>query len=76
MGQIQETVRRPRGRPQIRSDEETLLILIEAAAPAAYLAIDIARDQLEATAAELARDFPALEVTAICASVGPRVTSG
>ncbi len=31
MGQIQETVRRPRGRPQIRSDEETLLILIEAA---------------------------------------------
>jgi dimethylhistidine N-methyltransferase len=42
-------------------------ILIEAAAPAAYLAIDIARDQLEATAAELARDFPALEVTAICA---------
>jgi dimethylhistidine N-methyltransferase len=42
-------------------------ILIEAAAPAAYLAIDIARDQLEATAAEIARDFPALEVTAICA---------
>jgi AcrR family transcriptional regulator len=32
MGQIQETVRRPRGRPQIRSNEETLLILIEAAA--------------------------------------------
>ncbi len=31
MGQIQETVRRSRGRPQIRSDEETLLILIEAA---------------------------------------------
>jgi dimethylhistidine N-methyltransferase len=42
-------------------------ILIEAAAPAAYLAIDIARTQLEATAAALARDFPALEVTAICA---------
>jgi dimethylhistidine N-methyltransferase len=42
-------------------------ILIEAAAPAAYLAIDIARAQLEATAAELARDFPALEVAAICA---------
>jgi dimethylhistidine N-methyltransferase len=42
-------------------------MLIEEAAPAAYLAIDIARDQLEATAAEIARDFPALEVTAICA---------
>ncbi len=42
-------------------------ILIEAAAPAAYVAIDIARDQLEATAADLARDFPGLEVIAICA---------
>jgi len=42
-------------------------ILIEAAAPAAYLAIDIARDQLEAAAADLARDFPRLEVSAICA---------
>jgi L-histidine Nalpha-methyltransferase len=42
-------------------------ILIEAAAPAAYVAIDIARDQLEATAADLARDFPRLEVIAICA---------
>jgi dimethylhistidine N-methyltransferase len=42
-------------------------ILIEAAAPAAYVAIDIARDQLEATAADIASDFPALEVTAICA---------
>lgn len=42
-------------------------ILIEAAAPAAYLAIDISRDQLEATAADLARDFPRLEVIAICA---------
>jgi L-histidine Nalpha-methyltransferase len=42
-------------------------ILIEAAAPAAYLAIDIARDQLEATAADLARDFPRLAVIAICA---------
>jgi L-histidine Nalpha-methyltransferase len=42
-------------------------ILIEAAAPAAYLAIDIAREQLEATAADLARDFPRLEVIAVCA---------
>lgn len=42
-------------------------ILIEAAAPAAYLAIDIARDQLEAAVADLARDFPRLEVSAICA---------
>jgi AcrR family transcriptional regulator len=31
MGQIQETVRRSRGRPQIRSDEETLVLLIDAA---------------------------------------------
>jgi dimethylhistidine N-methyltransferase len=49
-------------------------ILIEAAAPAAYLAIDIARAQLEATAAELARDFPALEVTAICADYSRPLT--
>jgi dimethylhistidine N-methyltransferase len=49
-------------------------ILIEAAAPAAYLAIDIARVQLEATAAELARDFPALEVTAICADYSRPLT--
>jgi dimethylhistidine N-methyltransferase len=42
-------------------------ILIEAASPAAYLAIDIAREQLEATAADLARDFPRLEVIAVCA---------
>ena len=42
-------------------------LLIEAAAPAAYLAIDIARDQLEATAAGIAREFPGLEVTAVCA---------
>jgi len=49
-------------------------ILIEAAAPAAYLAIDIARDQLEATAAELARDFPALKVTAICADYSRPIT--
>lgn len=42
-------------------------ILIEAAAPAAWLGIDIARDQLEDTAAQLGRDFPRLEVIAICA---------
>ena len=42
-------------------------LLIEAAAPAAYVAIDIARDQLEATAAGIAREFPGLEVTAVCA---------
>ena len=42
-------------------------ILIEAAAPAAYLAIDISREQLAATAADLARDFPRLEVIAVCA---------
>jgi dimethylhistidine N-methyltransferase len=42
-------------------------ILVEAAAPAAYVPIDIAREQLEATAAEFARDFPDLAVIAVCA---------
>jgi len=42
-------------------------ILIEAAAPAAYVSIDIAREQLNATAAEFARDFPGLTVIAVCA---------
>ena len=31
MGQIAEQVRRPRGRPPVRSDEETLRVIIEAA---------------------------------------------
>ena len=42
-------------------------ILIEALEPVAYVAVDIARDQLHATAAEFARDFPRLEVVAVCA---------
>ena len=31
MRQNQETVRRPRGRPQTRSDEDTLLLVVDAA---------------------------------------------
>lgn len=42
-------------------------ILIEALVPVAYVAVDIARDQLRATAAEFARDFPRLDVVAVCA---------
>jgi dimethylhistidine N-methyltransferase len=42
-------------------------MLLEALAPAAYVAIDIARGQLEDTAAGIAREFPGLPVTAVCA---------
>jgi len=42
-------------------------ILIAAAGPAAYVPIDIAREELNATAAEIAREFPQLRVVAICA---------
>lgn len=42
-------------------------ILIEALDPAAYVAVDIAREQLRATAAAFAGDFPRLAVIAVCA---------
>jgi len=42
-------------------------ILIDAIEPVAYVPIDIARGQLGATAAEIARDFPRLRVIAVCA---------
>jgi dimethylhistidine N-methyltransferase len=42
-------------------------VLVRALAPAAYVAIDIAREQLAAAAARLARDFPRLRVAAVCA---------
>lgn len=42
-------------------------LLIEALKPVAYVAVDIAREQLRATAAAFARDFPGLEVVAVCA---------
>jgi dimethylhistidine N-methyltransferase len=42
-------------------------ILIGAIEPVAYVPIDIAREQLGATAAEIARDFPRLRVIAVCA---------
>lgn len=42
-------------------------ILLEALEPAAYVPIDIAREQLRETAAGIARDFPGLPVMAFCA---------
>jgi dimethylhistidine N-methyltransferase len=42
-------------------------VLIEAIEPVAYVPIDIAREQLAATAEEVARDFPRLRVIAVCA---------
>ncbi len=42
-------------------------ILLEALAPVAYAPVDIARGQLLATASRIARDFPAVAVTAVCA---------
>src|SRR3970040_1211530 len=42
-------------------------VLIGAIEPVAYVPIDIAREQLGATAAEIARDFPRLRVIAVCA---------
>ena len=42
-------------------------ILLAAASPVAYVPIDIARVQLDATAAEIAREFPGLQVVAVCA---------
>lgn len=42
-------------------------ILIAAIRPVAYVPIDIARAQLNATAAEIAREFPQLRVVAVCA---------
>jgi dimethylhistidine N-methyltransferase len=42
-------------------------LLIEAAAPAAYVPIDISRSLLAATGRELAQRYPALHVVAVCA---------
>jgi dimethylhistidine N-methyltransferase len=42
-------------------------VLIAALAPVAYMPIDIAREQLARSAAELERDFPRLQVLAVCA---------
>ncbi|HET8608446.1 MAG TPA: L-histidine N(alpha)-methyltransferase [Burkholderiales bacterium] len=42
-------------------------LLIDALQPAAYVPIDIAGEQLEASAAEFAAAYPALEVIAVCA---------
>jgi dimethylhistidine N-methyltransferase len=42
-------------------------ILIGAISPVAYVPIDIARAELAATAAEIAREFPQLRVLAVCA---------
>lgn len=42
-------------------------VLLEALQPVAYLPIDIAAEQLRTAAADVARDFPAVEVIAVCA---------
>jgi dimethylhistidine N-methyltransferase len=42
-------------------------LLLKALSPVAYVPIDIARAQLQATAAEIASEFPGLAVTAVCA---------
>jgi dimethylhistidine N-methyltransferase len=42
-------------------------ILLDALEPAAYVPIDISREQLRATAAGIARDYPGLPVVAVCA---------
>ena len=42
-------------------------ILLEVLRPVAYVPIDIARVQLRATAAGIARDFPGVAVAAVCA---------
>jgi len=43
------------------------LLLAALAAPAAYVAIDISREQLRRAAAEVAEEFPEVPVVAICA---------
>ena len=42
-------------------------VLIAALAPASYMPIDIAREQLTRSAAELGREFPDLRILAVCA---------
>jgi dimethylhistidine N-methyltransferase len=42
-------------------------LLLKALSPVAYAPIDIARDQLHVTAADIAREFPGVAVTAVCA---------
>lgn len=42
-------------------------LLIAATGPVAYIPIDIARAELAATAAEIAREFPRVRVLAVCA---------
>jgi len=49
-------------------------ILIDALRPVAYLPVDIARAQLNATAAQIAREFPRLRVVAVCADYSRRLT--
>ena len=49
-------------------------ILLEALEPVAYVAVDIAREQLRATASEFAREFPRLVVVAVCADYARPLT--
>lgn len=49
-------------------------ILLKALEPVAYVPIDISREQLRATASGIARDFPGLAVTAMCADYSRALT--
>lgn len=53
--------------PGSGSGEKTRLLLKHLHEPAAYVPIDISREQLTEVAAELSTDFPALEVLPVCA---------
>jgi dimethylhistidine N-methyltransferase len=49
------------------SSTKVRILLDAMAEPAAYVAVDVSREHLKRAAAALARDFPDLEVAAVCA---------
>ncbi len=49
------------------ASQKARILLDELERPAAYVAVDISREQLREAAAGLAEDFPALSVIAVCA---------
>ena len=55
------------------SSTKTPLLLDHLDRPAAYVPIDISRDLLEASAADLARSYPELVVTPVCADYTARL---
>src|SRR5438477_5156145 len=54
------------------SSRKTRLLLDHLAAPVGYVPIDIAREQLERTSAELSSEYPDLEVLPICGDYNER----